>query len=165
MTLLYTLQTCYSILSKSSDIDNIKLTTKVPIQIIIRLKYGTLLIFNSGQYRCMGKVSLTNVNHMLNSIQCIISDSIMQPHLVSETVVFNMHSSICPLNLYLLAEKYKNNANVRFECELFPALTLHFWKPLHVNVFSSGKVIVLGFNASSIIYNVDNWINTNATLL
>jgi len=162
VTLLFNLNTCFNIL-KDTFI-NVKLSCKLPQQLIVRFKGCTLLLFNSGQFRIMGKVSIESAFIHLESIHYIYSDIIIPLHLVSQTVVSQFDISLCPINLHHISQIYKHDKNVRFECELFPALSLHFWSPIHVNVFSNGKVIILGKDSLKFSSNIIDWL-FNALLL
>ena len=47
------------------------------------------------------------------------------------------------LNLYKLSSQFSETAR-RLELELFPALTITKYKPVSVNVFASGNIILFG---------------------
>ena len=49
------------------------------------------------------------------------------------------------VNLYILSNKLKHDG--MFEPELFPALRYNKYNPLCVNIFSSGKIIILGLKS------------------
>lgn len=100
------------------------------------------------------------------SLNLFLIHSIIQPLCkVSETVVFQLDSLHLPINLYKFSHEYKKDNRILFEPELFPSLSLHYWKPLHVNVFSTGKVIILGFNASHFVSTIRDWINIHLIIL
>ncbi len=138
---------------------NIRLTTTLPRQLIIYMEQYTILIFTSGQCRLMGRLHLEEAQSAIQSLNTIYSciESPLQP--VSETVVFKLDSLHAPINLYKFACEFPNDNRIQFEPELFPALCLHFWKPLHVNVFTTGKVIILGHNASASFAIIRDWLN------
>lgn len=163
LKLLHDLQTCYCKLLP--HFSNITLLKKLPLQIIIRFEKGTLLLFSGGQFRFMGKISHNFTIDIIKHINYIYSDVIMPPYLVSQTVVFKVLDECCPLNLHHIASIFKDDKYVRFENELFPALSLYYWKPVHVNVFSTGKVVVLGKDAVKLLSYIDTWLFINICLL
>jgi len=113
----------------------------------------------------MGKISLDDAQSIVDFIKIIYSSITTSLHLVSQTYVFKLDANVCPVNLHHIAKLYKNDVNVRFECELFPALSLHYWRPVHVNVFSNGKVVVLGNNSRDLLSSIYNWLFMNILLL
>lgn len=143
----------------------IKLTTTRPNQIVIRMSTFTILIFTSGQCRVMGKLSLVKAQSIIDSLSFIYYSVLVPIHKVSETCVFQLDSLYLPVNLYKFASEHSTDSNVQFEPELFPSVVLHQWKPLHVNVFSTGKVVVLGCNASQYVKSIHDWLSIQLLLL
>ena len=93
-----------------------------------------IIIFPTGKCRIMGcRDSSLPQNLPFN----MVVDSMM-----SATVVATVG---CVLNLSGLATKLKGI----YEPELFPALRLRDYNPLCVNVFASGKVVVMGLRTLS----------------
>ena len=110
----------------------------------------------------MGSISYESAQVFLSDIIELFSSSIVSELTnVSNTIVYHIPNLCEPLNLYKLSLKYSDCKFVNFESELFPSLTLNFWSPVHVNVFSTGKVVILGKNSLSCINNVVFWINKN----
>jgi len=143
----------------------VKLTKTKPIQIIIRLHACTILLFRYGQFRIMGHVNFNVVKFLTNILQPIYKCIQIPISYVSETVVFQLDKCLIPVNLYHMNFAFKNDYNIQFEPELFPALTIHYWKPIHVNLFSSGKVIVLGKDAMTKCTEIYEWLFLNLLLL
>lgn len=77
------------------------------------------------------------------------------PFIVSQTVVYNFYT-VTSINLHLLVNKIPT---AMFECELFPALTISQFAPLHVNLFSTGKIVILGKDALDKCKTIINWLN------
>ena len=74
--------------------------------------------------------------------------------ILSRTLVINYGQ---PINLY----KFKNEW---FEPEIFPALTIKKFKPLNVNVFASGKIVVTGVKSvdcDRLVNDIITYIQTN----
>ena len=77
----------------------------------------------------------------------------------SITVTFDMG---VPINLYHLASK----VICRFDPELFPALRLLDYNPLCVNVFASGKVVILGIKHlqyNKHVHSITDYLNEKIT--
>lgn len=126
-----------------------------PQQIVIHFDLCTLLLFHSGNCRIMGKASsLDDVSCILNFLVDLLHTSIISPlTLVSQTVVFKLN--VVNVNLHKLVRIIPNSI---FEPELFPSLSIDAFKPLHVNLFSSGKVVILGKDALSRKLQVETWL-------
>lgn len=111
----------------------------------------------------MGNVTLDRANHILSSIDIIYNDILEPLKCVSQTIILQLDKSLVPINLLQFMSHF-NTPDVNFNPELFPAISLHCWRPVHVNLFSSGKIVVLGKDSitlSSIIYE---WIYYNVML-
>lgn len=144
---------------------NIRLCKCKPKQLILRMETFSILIFTTGQCRLMGRISLEQAQSVIKSLSFIYHTIITPLQQVSQTVVLQMPSKYVPINLYKLANDFKHDINIQFEPELFPSLSLHYWKPLHVNVFSTGKVIILGCNASNFVKTIYEWLDFELLLL
>jgi len=155
LNLLFDLKTCFYLLQP--QFTSIKLTTTLPYQLIIRLVSCTFILFSSGQFRIMG--CCTNPDSILPMIELIYLDVHTNPHLVTQTLSFNICST--PINLYNMKQIYKDDCNVVFEPEIFCALSLLYWKPIHVNVFSTGKVVILGKDSMLYACTITKWIHAN----
>jgi len=123
---------------KHETIKSIRHQTNQPEQLIIRLVNGnTLLIFKSGAFRIMGKNdSLDNhfdVYLLLSQISNVVPEIILQ----TMTASYNFKRKI---NLNKLADE----PNTHYTAEFFPAVHITKFKPVHVNVFSTGRVTVCG---------------------
>lgn len=155
LNLLFNLKTCYLLLQNMFT--NIKLTTTLPFQIVIRIESCTLLLFSSGQFRIMGRVS--DPNSILACIDFIYSDIHTPIQLVSQTLAFII--SYSSINLHSTKRILSHDPNILFEPELFCALCLNHWKPVHVNVFSTGKVVILGKYSMKYADEISKWIQCN----
>lgn len=102
-----------------------------PKQIVDKTGKYTIVIFQSGKCRIMGCKSPIQKKHLQYKIKNIKLQSITVTDDIGEKV-----------NLYKLACKLGKQS--MFEPELFPALRYLKYNPLCVNVFASGKVVILG---------------------
>lgn len=133
--------------------DNVKYHESTPIQVIIKFECCTFLLFSSGKCRFMGNADINTVNNYLNDIINIIDASIITyPELKSQTVVFSLGR---PINLL-----YQVIPQSLYEPELFPAIAIYKFRPLHVNLFSTGKVIILGHDALNMKCTIETYLNS-----
>lgn len=142
-----------------------RITTTQPQQLIIREPRFSILLFTTGQGRFMGQITLSKAKTLIDSMSIIYS-SIESPLTnVSQTVVFQLSSMYVPVNLYAFKTYFHLESKIQFEPERFPSVTLHFWDPLHVNIFSSGKVIVLGYNACAYIQTIRDFLEFHLLII
>ena len=104
-----------------------------PVQRVIKLQpHGTMLVFPSGKYRLMGMKggqATAKLPYLPATIQlqsCTVTDDLK-----------------CKINLIDLS-RLLTSARCYFEPEIFPGLKLIEYKPICVNVFSTGKLVLLG---------------------
>lgn len=101
----------------------------------------------------MGNIDIITANTYLQNIINIIDAKILLPlTLTSQTVVFSLKRII---NLH-----YQKIPHSLYEPEIFPAIAVYKFAPLHVNIFSTGKVIILGFNALNMQCIIEQWLNS-----
>ena len=108
---------------------------KPPVQKVIQtsLSGARMMVFPSDKFRLMG------VKEPLTSYECLpLMPATMT--LQSATIVGNYGESI---NLRTLAADLTSRWCL-YEPELFPAARLLEFNPLCVNVFSTGKIVILG---------------------
>jgi TATA-box binding protein (TBP) (component of TFIID and TFIIIB) len=102
-----------------------------PRQYIHKCKDYTLVIFQNGTCRIMGCKKKLDERTLPFRIKV--------ERIQSVTVSENLNQSI---HLNKLAENLKSQCN--FDPEIFPGLRMIAFNPLCVNVFASGKVVILG---------------------
>ena len=117
----------------------------------------TLLLFPSGRFRIMGKANFDPVNIVVYLTKCIPhSKVICEPQLQSDTFILTFRKQI---NLYYYSQ---HSQYTEYEPEIFPSLRLNLWRPIMVNIFSSGKAVVMGREArqflDQIYTHIDNYI-------
>ena len=128
------------ILSNLAPCKNIK---KTPHVYKIKNSNGTLLVFKSGKIRYMGRG--------------------IPPFGIEIVRVMSMTAKSClnqKLNLYLVSRKYSSISI--YEPEIFPALRFTNFNPICVNLFASGKVMMLGLKTinegEEILNTLKTWI-------
>lgn len=137
-------------------VDSIKLFEYKPKQLVIRTKNKfTCIIFSSGSIRFMGNCNLDSCNEFLKFIDFLYTDIITPIFKVSETIYINTYKHI---NLHIFAKNHCSKL-ITFEPELFSAISIHKWNPIHVNIFHNGKIIVLGKNASLFVSEIVDYVN------
>ena len=123
----------------------------------------TLIIFPSGKCRVMG--CRDHISKYQTSLLDKLPYRFGEWKIMSTSVTFDMQST---LNLQKLGNYcYQSNVKYIFEPELFPALRLTTYNPLCVNVFSSGKCVVLGIRHlcyAKVIHKIRRLINTSDCL-
>ena len=131
----------------------LKFSTWKPKQYIHKCKDYTIIIFKSGKCRIMGCKTELLISTLPFKINNIKIQSLTISESLGETV-----------NLYKLAVKLDRDA--MYEPELFPALRLLKFNPLCVNIFASGKIIILGIKTidcddiiSNIIKTISDYIS------
>ena len=127
-----------------------------PRQLIFNIDGScTLLVFPTGKCRLMGvKSPLHDITHLPVKIDKLTIQSM--------TLVHSLDNDI---NLLRLAKNLPPNERL-YEPELFPAVRLLKYNPMCVNVFGSGKVVILGLKNiayQEFLNDVIMYINRYAT--
>ena len=113
-----------------------------PQMIKLKNEKGTLVVFKSGKCRLMG------CKEPITSTKNLFPFPIVLTKMQSATVSMDVGTS---LNLYKIAKSMGSRKCI-YEPELFPALRItKELLPLCVNVFASGKVIILGIKHLNIV--------------
>jgi TATA-box binding protein (TBP) (component of TFIID and TFIIIB) len=118
------------------NIPNSKLYMK-PYQLVVKDNKGTLVIFSNGKFRVMGCIDELEASFLAFAhVEKLYTDFpiiTLQSYTLRGDVGF-------PINLI----KLSHNVACVYEPELFPALRLKEYKPMCVNIFNTGKVMVCG---------------------
>lgn len=145
------------------DIKHPGLTRKVytgrPHMCVLKCyKKWTYILFSSGKFRIMGKkVNLDFIMSFLKNYLPSEAYLLEGPTLQTETFTFSLGVNI---NLQTYKESlHYNNGSIMYEVELFPALIYNKWPSIHVNVFHSGNVTVLGRNSRDYINEIKNYLS------
>jgi TATA-box binding protein (TBP) (component of TFIID and TFIIIB) len=132
----------------SKDVANLEFPNKKPCQIVYKTKDFTIIIFKSGSCRIMG------CREPIKSLDKLPFQILIE-RIQSITATTHLGKSI---NLYALCHATR----CIFEPELFPAARVIEFNPLCVNVFSTGKIVVLGLkdlHFSDIFDKIVSYIN------
>jgi TATA-box binding protein (TBP) (component of TFIID and TFIIIB) len=110
----------------------------------------TLILFNSGKARYMGK-DVEALEHLLQLEPLIIPSKRLTPlRQITRTVrvQLNIPSAYLPLSM----DAYPRDC--LWEPELFPAIQFQKWYPICVNVFHTGVAMVLGNTNDSQVFDI-----------
>jgi TATA-box binding protein (TBP) (component of TFIID and TFIIIB) len=133
-----------------------------PFQLIIKDEKCTILFFTSGKFRVMGYKSddvwdASSVVYKYTST--IDKEYFPLLELQSMTVKAKFDK---PLDLHKLSTLIKSN----LELELFPVLTITKYKPVTVNVFTTGAIVMCGIKnvefCDSILNEIQPFLNVCA---
>ena len=126
-----------------ASIPNSKLCTK-PKQLVIKDPQGTLLFFSNGKHRVMGCNDELEATFLAYKYVQMM-DKTNDFHTVfpqSSTVRVTFHKKIHLQKLVhstLISPSF-----IQYEPELFPAVLIRKYKPISVNIFSTGKIMICG---------------------
>ena len=126
-----------AVILQSMKFENSKLHNK-PQQLVVKDSQGTIIFFNSGKFRVMGCLDPLDAAFLaLKYTLQIDEDDLPELKTQSYTSRFNLGYQI---NLQKLSAALKDD--ILYEPELFCALRMCKYRPLSVNVFSSGSIVV-----------------------
>jgi TATA-box binding protein (TBP) (component of TFIID and TFIIIB) len=121
---------------------NSKLYVK-PSQLVIKDDKGTILLFGNGNMRIMGCIDELEATFLAYKYTMMLDgdDCNFQPVYSQSMTVRVAYNSKINLNKFVCESRI---LPLQYEPELFPAVLLKKYKPISVNVFSSGKIIMCG---------------------
>jgi len=134
---------------------NSKLYTK-PSQLIIKDEDGTLIFFSNGKHRVMGCKDEFDATLLAYKYVALIDksdDDFPLLYSQSSTVRVLFHKKIHLPSLSHIHSNMSSN-QVHFEPEIFPAVLIRKYKPLSVNVFSTGKIIICGVRDMEQVHSI-----------
>ena len=131
-----------------NSLPNSKLYTHRPCMVLLKDDDATIMIFSSGKFRIMGMVDELDATFRVCSVFSKVGYEFPTIKLQTMTVKFHLH----PVNLTDLAKMIDSN----LELELFPALLIKKYKPISVNVFASGAVVICGVKDLDIVNVIRN---------
>ena len=119
---------------------------KQPQQVIIKFfNDSTMLLFKTGKFRIMGRtLSLADALKNVCIVTSLKTRKIPVLELQTMTAV---HTFDHHLYLDILRNLIQGNSRstlCRYDAEHFPAVQVVKYKPIHVNVFATGKIVICG---------------------
>ena len=135
-----------SINLRKVNIPNSNLCLK-PYQLVVKDNKGTLVIFSNGKFRVMGCIDELEASFLafahVEKLGANFPIITLQSHTLRADVGF-------PINLFTLSR----NVACVYEPELFPSLRLKEYKPICVNIFNTGKIMVCGLRDPEEMYTI-----------
>ena len=139
----------------SSKISNSKLYSK-PHQLVVKDSKGTILFFSNGKFRIMGCIDELDATILAYTYTIKVdNESFPAIELQSYTMKAQLGFRI---DLSKMASS-TTSLNTIFEPELFPALRICKYKPMSVNVFSTGSVVVCGSREPNDVYSILKYLH------
>ena len=132
----------------AKEIPNSVLHTSRPSMLVLKDHEGTIMIFASGKFRIMGMVDEIEATCKVHSVFSKVELEVEMVTLQTMTVKLKLG----PINLHSLA----NLIDSRLNLELFPALSLQKYKPVSVNVFATGSVMICGVKDLDIVSVIEH---------
>lgn len=125
------------------------LYTSRPTMLLLKDAEGTLMIFASGKFRIMGLVDELDATLKVYGIFSKMGFDQFPPITVQTMTV---KLKLKPVNLHVLSNLIKSNLNL----EIFPALQITKYKPVSVNVFASGAVVICGVKTLDVVNEIEH---------
>ena len=114
-----------------------------PSQLVIKDEKGTVICFSNGKMRIMGCIDELEATFLVYKYTMMLdNDFNFQPVYSQSMTVRVVYNS--PINLIKYSNESTSSLPLQYEPELFPAVHIKKYKPISVNVFSSGKIIMCG---------------------
>ena len=88
------------------------------------------------------------MKYLLHKLKQVISSDFGDIELSSTTVVYDFH------RLFDFTQLADSTHNYFYEKELFPALQISCWLPIHVHLFESGKAVFTGVKRFEDLYPI-----------
>ena len=133
---------------------NSKLCIK-PAQLVIQDEKGTLVFFSNGKLRIMGCIDELDATFLAYKYTMMLDDDDcnFQPvYTQSMTVRVVLNKKI---NIASFVDVCTSSLiSFRYEPEFFPAVHITKYKPISINVFSTGKIIMCGVREIDQVQNI-----------
>src|SRR5277367_3608545 len=117
-----------------------------PKQLIIKfLDASTMIMFKTGKFRIMGKCLSRDIAcYNASCVTRLVHDCAPLIDLQTMTVVYTHAHHLNLTLLSRLVQGSEHKTQCHYDAEHFLAVQIISFKPIHVNVFTSGKVIICG---------------------
>lgn len=138
----------------------ITLYQRRPNMLCIKCEGGCLTLFSTGRFRIMGKPNTTSRLALFwndYASQRWGNKNFTLPHLTLQTQTLNFKVSSDTAQQLLLHHSHE----IHYEPELFTAIRILKWSDIHVNLFFTGNVIILGRNAYKHACEVKCWLEND----
>ena len=127
-----------------------------PAQLVIKDVKGTLLFFSNGKLRIMGCIDELDATFLAYKYTMMLDDDYnLQPvYSQSKTVRVVLNNKRINLSTFVTVCTSSALITFQYEPELFPAVLIRKYKPISVNVFSSGKIILCGVREIEQVHDI-----------
>src|SRR5271156_5890180 len=132
---------------------NSKLHTK-PTQLVVKSEQGTILIFRTGRIRIMGCNDELDAMFLAYTYLMTLHETCNFPPIYAQSMTVKVaFNNITCINLI----KYSSECTslpLQYEPELFPVVLLKKYKPISVNIFSMGKIMMCSVRDIQQVHNI-----------
>lgn len=147
-------------------IPNSKLYRGRPQMLVVKMSNGrNLQMFQNGTVQILGALSHSSAQSMRSELQRILRriwkrENCLISHLSVDNIVIStqLNKDITFANIHA------SNHELSYEPEIFPAVLINHWLPVHVAVFHNGKVIITGLKseiqADNILDSIFAYVHT-----
>lgn len=132
----------------NANLPNSKFHKHRPCMVVLKEDGATIMIFASGKFRIMGMIDEVDSAFKVCSVFSKLGYGFPSIKIQTMTVTFRIKS----VNLFDLAKLIES----QLELEIFPALMIKKYKPISVNVFASGAVVICGVRDLDIVNVIMN---------
>src|SRR5271156_4204195 len=148
------LQNAHSLLTNS------KLHTK-PTQLLVKSEQGAVLIFRTGSIRIMGCNDELDAMFLAYTYLLTLDETCDLPPIYTQSMTVKVaFNNVTIINLTKFARECTSLA-LQYEPELFPAVLLKKYKPISVNVFSTGKIMICGVRDIQQVHDIIHEIKSD----
>ena len=111
-----------------------------------------MILFKSGSFRMMGKADDLDTLFYIYQIIEQFSDCIPEVTLQTMTACHSYGRRI-------LLEKLAQEPDASYTAEHFPAVQIRRFKPIHINIFSSGKITLTGVKDVNMLTVIEHYLD------
>src|SRR5258708_29290377 len=133
-----------------SIIPNSKLYVK-PRQLVVKDPKATLIFFSTGKFRIMGCIDMLEASSL---VCAYLEKAIPIPFISFPFITLQSYTLRSTIGFRINLIKMASVVPCVYESELFPALRMKEYKPLSVNLFTTGKVMVCGIRDPNEMYAI-----------
>lgn len=121
---------------------NISKLYRRPSQLVFKDEKGTIVCFSNGKMRIMGCIDELEATFLAYKYSMMIDNDYNFQPIFSQSMTVAVDCKM-RININMLVNEDKI-APFQYEPELFPAVLVKKFKPISINIFSSGKIIFCG---------------------
>jgi len=119
----------------------------IPHQVVIKDEKGTLILFSSGKFRVMGCIDELDATFLAYKYIEQLTDDYPD-------IVIQSYTSVAKLGHSVDLNKLATCNDTLYEPEIFAAVRMSKYKPISVNVFHTGSVVVCGLKRPDHIFDI-----------